>query len=280
MTLQQTPAAPRRVSFGAMAGAAHEAVFGHFRRFAKLAAVPFVLALALNVLELPARLNVPGADLLFMVLDLIPYALLGIALTRAILLEEEAGLLPPESLGRRIWIYVGYTLLMVVALTAPIAIAVIAGAGATSIRLGAGWIFVCALGAFLALLYVLTRLSLVFPALSVDQKLGLAGSWRLTRGRGRTLFGIFLAIMLVTMLIGALGSSILGGQFSISIGGEIEVAPGATVMETLLRHAPTLFWNSLVSLLGFGLITAAYAEAYAQLSGWGGPRQEILERFE
>lgn len=280
MTLQQSSAAPSRLSFGAMAGAAHDAVFGHFHRFARLAAIPFVLALALSVLAVSASLAVPGTDILFLALDLIPYALLGIALSRVLLMGEEAGLLPPQPLGRRTWIYVGYTLLMTLAVAVPVAIAVIAGAGVTSLGIGTGWTVATAIAAFLVLLYVLTRFSLVFPALSVDRKLGLVGSWRLTRGSGLKLFGAFLVILLVTVVVGAVGSAIVGGEFSISIGGGIEAAPGAALTDILFAQAPAEIWSTLVSLASLGLMTGAYASAYAQLSGWGGPRQEILERFE
>lgn len=256
-------------------------MFGNFRRFARLAAVPFLLAVLLMAASIPAALMLPAADLLFMVLDVVPYALLGIALNRALLTGEAAGFLPPEPLGRRTWTYVGYTLLLSLALIVPLAIAVFAGMGAaTSLGISAGRIVLPALVLSVALLYALTRLSLTFPALSVDQRLGLAGSWRLTRGNGMKLFGAFVAILIATLLAGALGSGILGGQFSINIGGGIEMPPGATLADILLDQGPAEIWSISVSLVTLGLLTGAYAEAFAQLSGWGAPRQDILERFE
>lgn len=281
MAMQQTSVTATQLSFGALVGAAHAAVFGNFRRFARLAAVPFLLAVLLMAASIPAALMLPAADLLFMVLDVVPYALLGIALNRALLTGEAAGFLPPEPLGRRTWTYVGYTLLLSLALIVPLAIAVFAGMGAaTSLGISAGRIVLPALVLSVALLYALTRLSLTFPALSVDQRLGLAGSWRLTRGNGMKLFGAFVAILVATLLAGALGSGILGGQFSINIGGGIEMPPGATLADILLDQGPAEIWSILVSLVTLGLLTGAYAEAFAQLSGWGAPRQDILERFE
>lgn len=287
VTMQGTLAAPAKLAFGALISAARRSVFGRFRRFAKLAAVPFLLALAFTALELPVRMAVPGGDLVFMLLDLIPFAFLGVALSRVVLLGEEAGFLPPQPLGRRTWVYIGYTLLMIVSITIPIIVVAIGAFGAAFALEGqaaggggVGWVIAGGLLALLVLLYFVVRFSLVFPALSVDHKLGLAGSWRLTRGNGLKLFGVILAIFLFTVLAGAIGSMVIGGEFSLNIGGAIEVAPGATAMDTLIEQAPALVWSTLVTLVSLGLTTGAYAYAYAQLSGWGGPRAEILERFE
>jgi len=289
MTTQDAPAARagRKLSFGDTIGTAHENVFRRFPRFAKLAAVPFLLGLALTVLEFPASQVVPASDLLFLVLDLLPFALLGVAVSRAVLTGEDVGFLPPQPFGRRLWVYTGYALLMTVMVFVPLVVLILGVAGAAIVTGGedlgensATWMMLGGAIGFFAVLYVLARLSLVFPALSVDERLGLAGSWRLSRGCGLRLVGILLAILAFTALFAIVGSAVLGRSISINIGGGIEIPPGASILEVLIAEAPALVWSALVSVCSFGLTTAAYASAYAQLSGWGAPREEILERFE
>jgi hypothetical protein len=229
------------------------------------------------------------SDLVFIVLDLIPFTLLGVALSRVVLTETQAGFLPQPLVGRRTLTYLGYQLLLLLALLILAMLVVFSMGAAIALNPGEAQVgFGPWLGGlvgffgFLLLLYVAARLSLVFPAVSVDQKLGLRGSWRLTRGSGLTLCGVFLAILLLILLAVVVGSTILGQSISINIGGgaDLVIAPGDSLWDIVIDNAPPMIWAALVSYAGFGLLTAAYASAYAQLSGWGGPRADILERFE
>ena len=286
MTMQETAAAPK-LGFGMAIGAAHQSVFGRFRRFAKLAAVPFALMLLLAVLKFPLGQHLPEAELALFVTDLLPFAILGIAQSRAVLLGEAAGFLPPRPLRRRTWIYIGYALLMVLIAAVPLVILTI---GAISIMYvqsdsggdfgGGSWMAALGFLGFLVLLWVLSRLSLVYPSLSVDQKLGLAGAWRLSRGCGLKLVGIVVVIFLATIIAGALGAAVVGADLSINIGGSVVLLPGVTLADALIDQGPALVWSALIAVIGYGLTMGAYASAFAQFSGWGAPRQDILQRFE
>jgi len=293
MALEDSPRAPAKLAFGKAYGTAHDHVFRRVGRFAKMAAVPTVLALALAVVEIPLVAALPVTELAFLVLDLLPYALLGIALSRVVLLGEAPAFLPPQPLGRRTWIFLGYSLLIIIVSLIPVAALFIAVVGVNystpsgtgtlgglGIDFGfAGPVLIGLTGA-LIMFYLLARFSLIFPAVSLDQKLGIAGSWRLTRGNGWRLTGFILAVLAFTLLAALVGAVILGGNISINIGGSIEVPPGVSAVDVLLAEAPALIWSTLVSIVGFGLATAAFASAYAQLGQWGTARQEILERFE
>jgi len=265
--------------------AAHQSVFGNFRRFAKLAALPFVLTLALAWIEIPVAAAVPFSAVAFLILDLIPFAILGVALNRTILTGAEAGILPSPLLGRRTWLYLGYSILLLLLILVPIIVMVIGAAGAafeSQQANGSIWLILAGILGFLILLYVLMRLSLVFPAVSVDEKLGFRGSWRLTKGNGLKLFAIFPAIVLFVALAAIVGSMILGENIHFGIGGGINIAPDVyeSWSDIVLKNAPAQIWGTLVSYTAFGLFTGAYTSAYTQLSGWGAPRAEILERFD
>lgn len=278
---------PSGFSFGKAISTALHGVFKRPGRFLKLALIPFLLALGLAVAKVPATVNLPGSDLAFLFLDVIPYTLLAIAISRVILPQENAGYLPQPVFGRRTWIYFGYSLLMLVTMIVAGVVLVALDFIATELITSLGQPFdftplvIVVLGGIgIALVYVMARLSLVFPAVAVDQKLGLLGAWRLSRGSGLKLFGLLIILFVIMIVFALVGSMILGTDFNINIGGGAEVLPGATASEMLATNAVSVVWGTLVSLVGSALIAAAFAFAYAQLSGWGGPRQEILERFE
>ncbi|MEO3427633.1 hypothetical protein AAFN88_02170 [Pelagibius sp. CAU 1746] len=287
MSQAGSTAKKRQISFWTAISAAHEGVFGSFRQFAGLAAIPFALSLAIGVLKIPSGLFIPASDLIFIALDLLPFAILGVALNRALLGEEALGLLSHRLLGRRTFSYLGYTLLMLLVVVIPIILLVLVSSGISAAGYGSGLgtslgngFLLLGIALFLLALYVVARLSLVFPALSIDRRLGLAGSWRLSRGVGLKLLGVILAVLFFMVLTGIVGGLVLRSDININIGGTVEIIPGASVMDTILASLPSLTWSIVVSYAGCGLIVAAYASAYTQLSGWGGPREEILERFE
>ena len=279
--------APAGLGFGTAMISAHESVFGQFRRFAKLAAVPFALILLIAGLKFPVGHYAPNAEIVLLVADLLPFAILGLAQSRTVLTGEAAGFLPPQPLGRRTWIYLGYALLMIVMAAVPLVVLLLGAINVVYVLSDGGedfasgpWLAALGFIGFLVLLWVLARLSLVYPALAVDRKLGLVGAWRLSRGSGLKLLGIQVVIFLVTLLAGVIGAAVLGGGFKISLGASSVLAPGMTVADALIDRGPAIVWSALVSIAGYGLIMGAYASAFAQLSGWGAPRREILERFE
>ncbi|HIC80926.1 MAG TPA: hypothetical protein EYP07_08175, partial [Kiloniellaceae bacterium] len=105
MTNEEPAAERREIRIGAALAAAFACVFGGFSRFARAALLPFAASVVLAVVSVPATLTVPLLGLAFSVVELLPYAVLGVALNRTLLLHEEPRLLPRPLLDGRGWRY-------------------------------------------------------------------------------------------------------------------------------------------------------------------------------
>lgn len=291
MSLENAGRRPETLQYGITVGAAFGHTVGRFGRLLTLAAIPFVLSLIVAVLEIPAMLFLPFYELIFLVLGLFPIAVLGVALTRAILIGAEPGQGMTPYIGRRTWKTLGYILLMILIVSIPLALIVIVLFGATFLVGGAepqGFGF--GVGTFLAIilavivmLYVMARLGLVFPAIAVDESLGLLGAWRLTKGAvGMKLFGIYLTITLVTLVITFILGIVTGQSIHVGIGlpDDLVLPEGAGVTEIMAAVLPIKLIGLVITYVGYCLLIAAYASAFAQLSSWGRPRDELLKRFE
>jgi|GEM_PF-5451894 len=285
-----------RLSFGATFGGAFSTVFGQLWLFIKAAILPFVLGILIAIIGAALSSLTPALGAAWQILSLLPLAILGIAYCRIVLLGRQAGAVPRPLFGRRTWVYFGYALLMTLATVLPVF-------AVTGIFFGdvfflldaevqnpdamAGRVLAMIPTMFLVYLffmYVLTRLSLVFPAVSVDQKLGLGGSWRLTRGsNGFKLFAVFIVLTILCFFAALLLTFLISSVFSLFL-----FLPGITpgdagqfdILAFVVAAAPTFIIVLALEYLVVALYVAALAGAYAQVSGWGGPRKEILERFE
>jgi hypothetical protein len=298
MTREEAPAAPARLAAGAVLRAAFATVFARPALFLKAATVPFLLSLVVAAFQLavPILAGIVETDeidlatglleIFLAALSLLPLALLGVVLTRLRLDGPRAGIVPRPFPGGRVWRYFGYSLAMYL-----VFIFFLVGAfgfawlwsGDSFLEEGedALWILLALLIGFIVTFYLLLRLSLVYPAISMDDSLRLRGSWRLTRRGGFKLFLVFMLLLLLQLAALFAGAAMFGVSadgVSISVlepGGE-----GRDGLAPLLAGAPQGLWNLITSLLIFGMMTGALASAYAQLTGWGAPRQDILQRFE
>ena len=301
MTMTEAPPASATLAFGATFRGAFKVVFGRPGLFLKAAAVPFLLSLAIEAAYAVSPVVVGSVgglyasdvlefglvDLAFGLLALLPFAVFGIALTRLLLIGPQAGALPSPLLGGRTWRYFGYSLL----LTFAFVFIPMVGFFGMSLLLGLGtdagggpngaWLFGAAMAGLLLLFYLFVRLSLVYPAVSMDDRLGLRGSWRLTRGNSMKLLGVLVLLILVLILVMLVGSAVTGEQIEIG-SAALLAAAGAEADWTgiLLANAPRQLWGLVANFLFFGLMTGTLTSAYAQLTSWGSPRAEILERFE
>ncbi len=275
-------------------------VVGHFWMFLKVGLLPFVLSLFLGIVlvafsfalaEAAALLSIP-----LQILGIVPLAILGIACCRLVLIGRQAGAVPRPLFGRRTLVYFGYTLMFLLMIALPLIIFSFAVIGAGVFSIGndledpnlrdfawPGLILVLIFPFYLVLMYLVTRFSLVFPAVSVDQKLGLGGSWRLTRGNGLKLYAVLIVITILTIVCSAIAMTIINTIVTLLWHGldSVPASAGETDWITVAAAiAPTMILGLAFEYLGFALIIAAVAAAYAHLSGWGAPRQDILERFE
>lgn len=296
MSTSEMPATPMKLSFGATFGGAFSTVFGQFWMFIKAALLPLLLSVVLGTAGVALLVTAPVLALPVQILGLLPFAILGVACCRLTLIGRPAGALPRPVFGRRTWVYFGYTLLFTLFLWLPAVVVGFAMLGNALVALGSdpenlnpetintlGYGVLLLFPAYLVYLYFLLRLSLVFPAVAVDQKLGLGGSWRLTRGAaGFKLYAVyavltivlFIAIMIAMFVVNAISGLLWFGPGLSQDPGEIDV------IAVVASQAPTLILTLVFEYLSFAIMIAALAGAFAQLSGWGGPREEILERFE
>jgi hypothetical protein len=299
MSAQDMPAVPGRLAFGVTLRASFGIVFGRFGLFLRAAVVPVLLSLVIAAFEhaVPTVANTisagPGMEvtegvLLILVgcLSLFPYSILGVVLIRIYLDGPRAGTLPQPFPGRRVWRYFGYSLLMALAFLLALGVvvlpvAVLAEGGFGEPAVGGVWILLAIAVFFAVILYLLLRLSLVFPAIAMDDGLRLRGSWRLTRNGSLKLFVVF-GLLLLLQLLAMLAGTALFGQPDDGVTVSEIVAPDerADLFTALTAGTPQALWNMVVSLLAVAMMTGALASAFAQLSGWGAPRQEILQRFE
>ncbi len=298
-----TAATTVKLSFGETFSGAFSTVFGRFGQFARVAAVPLILSVVILLIDfslramtftgtLPIDPEGVAAALLELVtglLALLPLAFLGINVTRLSFLGAQPGLLPSPVLGRRTFVYAGYFLLLSVVFIVLAVIGFIAGiallqttdlgeaAGVVTLMLGGTF-------GFCLLFYLLLRFSLVLPAVSLDEKLGLGGSWRLTRGGSVKLLGVFLLLFLLAILAVLVGSIATGGG-EIRLGTPELVIPedaaaASDWMAIVRANLPRNLWNLVANFIIFAMSCGALTAAYRQLSGAAGPHQEILERFE
>ena len=302
--------APAKLAFGATFSAAFRTVFGSFGKFLKLAAVPFLLSSIILLIDFtPRAMGMVGSlpldlggwavallELAIAIAGVLPLAFLGIMTTRLSLGGYQSGVLPSPLLGRRTWIYGGYLLLLslifiLLAVAGIIAGAAMLGSYQSLASVGPATMVLGGITGFSILLYLMLRLSLVLPAVALDEKLGPVGSWRLTRRCGMKLLGVVLLFIPVLVVMGIVGAIAFGdGQVSFGtpeliIPDGTQVRPDGTLVgidweAIVLANLPRTLWELAVKFFFFAMVCSALASAYAQLSGWGKPRQEILERFE
>ncbi|WP_193366572.1 hypothetical protein [Pelagibius marinus] len=296
MSMDEMPATPMKLSFEATFSGAFSTVFGQFWMFIKAALLPLLLGVALGVAGVALLFVDPALALPVQFLGLLPFAMLGVACCRLTLIGRAAGALPRPVFGRRTWVYFGYTLLFTLFLWIPVVVVGFTLLGSSLITLGTdpesldpanaaamGYSVLLLFPAYLIYFYFLLRLSLVFPAVAVDQKLGLGGSWRLTRGAAGfklyAVYAVLVIVLLIAIMIAMFVVNAIVGLFW--FGPDFSQDPAdIDVVAVLASQAPSLVLGLIFEYLGFAIMIAALAGAFAQLSGWGGPREEILERFE
>lgn len=189
-------------------------VFGNLPWLIQAAVVPYVMSVLLLILQLTLAPEI-GIYLLLHLAGFVPYTLFAVSWHRLALLGPAAASppwLPPWHL--RHWRFFGYFLLVNIIgniVVVPL-IALLGGmlvTGATS-EPSLGFFLVLP-ASVLVMLYVMLRLGFVLPAVAVDERYGLAESWRHTAGQGFRLVGamvfavapLALPLVLLFLIAGA-----------------------------------------------------------------------------
>ncbi len=237
---------------------ANAMVFGNLPSLAKAAALPFALSLGISFMAQGSSFS-PALGLLFSLLGLIPETYFGVAWHRFVLLgaaRAAPSSLPP--LAPRHWRFLGYAIVMLMITGLPYLglinamqpLGTVEGEPPPELL---AEVFSNMLP-FLVLLIVafvlILRFYFVFPAVAVDERYGLAESWRHTRGQALRLFlGQLVLVLPVALLAYLIAAASMGGD---------PRTPGlaATIATTLFFY------------IGMGLAFAFVSLAFRKCTGW------------
>ncbi len=222
-----------RLSAWRLAGDAYGLWFSNLGVWFVAAALPFALTVLIGFAFAQAPLMVgDGEDqrvfitdftlVLNFLVDVIIYTLFGVAWHRWALLSERPRLIPNVG-GEHLRFLVWALILM---LLSQFVLRTVFGlfSGAASGLITALFAFSFSpqvlgfLAAVLACGYFLARVSVIYPAAALGDRLGLLGAWKMTRGNAWALFWAFVLVMVPLLfaffLIGAIFSAAVVGLFS------------------------------------------------------------------
>lgn len=258
---------------------AYGVVFSQLPAVFKAAALPFVLSIVIGLLTLTA----PASgfwNVVLTILGFVPYTIFGVAWHRLSLLGPMAA--PPliPAWTRRHWRFLGYAVVVILTIYTVSLPFLLFGMGMAAPGPGgapmAGLpMAVTTLAAMVGLLYVMMRLSFVFPAVAVDESYGLGWSWAHTRGQGFRLIGavlltLFPMLMVVWMAVAALTVLVMPDPGAMP-------DPAGTTMEETMRfifaeNAPAFVLSQLVlSALNYilmALMVSVISIAFKTCTGW------------
>lgn len=128
------------------------------------------------------------------------------------------------------------------------------------------------LGAVVALIWVMVRLSLAVPITVAERRISLFESYGLTKGHALSLLGMAIIAFIMTMLVGVL-SGIVALPVTMMTGGVEQLAAldGASTAEILRTAGPAIAGfvvvNAIASALQLAVLYAPFAAAYLGLKG-------------
>ncbi|MDC7677343.1 hypothetical protein [Asticcacaulis machinosus] len=142
--------------------------------------------------------------------------------------------------------------------------------------LGGILIFIVAVAAVVAFIYILSRWSLALVQSFDERKINLLGSFKLTKGSGWTLLGGYVLLTIVVIMIAAV---VFGVLFGVAMGMGIGFSEAASqIMQPDMSSLTALFTgiygiqiviSGLLSGIGYALFYGATTAAYQALSTKG-----------
>ncbi len=277
---QTTPPtlALRKLPVGATFAEAYRLVSARLDPLVKAAAIPYLMSTVLAVLSFVVPSNWT-LTMLVTILGFVPYTIFGVSWHRLTLLGPSAGapsVMPAWS--RRHWRFLGY--ICAVTLIGYGLMAVITLIGVLlAMSLGESAVLFLALagifGGSVVFLYMMMRLSFVFPAVAVDETYRLAHAWTHTRGQGFRLIGLVLLTTLPVFVVSWALAGILGiplfGDLTMPTG--TEGAPPEAVMQDVMAEnaASYIVFQLIMGAVGYlftGLMVSAISIAFRSCTGW------------
>ncbi len=272
------PLALRKLPVGATFAEAYSLVFARLGPLVKAAAIPYLMSTVLAVLSLTAPSNW-ALTMLVAIMGFVPYTIFGVSWHRLTLLGPSAGApsMTP-AWKRRHWRFLGYALAVTLIGYGLVLVIVLSGV-LLAMPLGASAELILALavifGGSIVFLYVVMRLSFVFPAVAVDEAYRLAHAWTHTRGQGFRLIGL----MVLTALPMIVAYWALGGILSLAFLGDLTVpmgtegVPPEAVMQDFVAEnaAPFIVFQLIMTVVGYlltALMVSAISIAFRSCTGW------------
>ncbi len=237
---------------------ANAMVFGSLPSLAKAAALPFVMSLGISFMAQGTPFS-PAWSLMLGLLGLIPDTYFGVAWHRYVLLGAKRAApttLPP--IAPRHWRFLGYAVVMLMITGLPglgLRSAVqplyeVQGQPAPELVTEVFGNMLPFLALLIFAFVLMLRLYFVFPAVAVDERYGLADSWRHTRGQAlRLLLGQLILVIPVAIVIYMAAGALTGGT------------PGEPSLAALIV-------TMMLFYVGMGLVFAFISIAFRECTGW------------
>ncbi len=277
---QTTPPslALRKLPVGATFAEAYSLVFARLGPLVKAAAFPYLMSTVLAVLSLMAP-SKWALTMLVALMGFVPYTIFGVSWHRLTLLGPSAG--APSvtpAWKRRHSRFLGYALAVTLIGYGLVLVIVLSGALLAN-PLGASAELILALavifGGSIVFLYMMMRLSFVFPAVAVDEAYRLTHAWTHTRGQGFRLIGL----MILTALPMIVAYWVLGGVLGLAFLGDLTmptgtegVRPEAVMQDFVAENAvPFIVFQLIMAAVGYlltALMVSAISIAFRSCTGW------------
>lgn len=241
---------------------AYRSVFLNLNGFMRAAIWPLVLSIVLAIPVSALREIPPVAFLVGALATAVPYTIFGVSWYRLVLLGPAE---PPPAIfpkwQQRHWRFFSYAILILLSGQAVMILVVSQLAGSPSpegeIARPDASIMLGALVALLVMSMVLLRLSLVFPAVAVEETYNLGHAWRHTRGQGLRLLAASMMSLLPLVLAGSILLAVLFGG---ALGDGQQGLGAAQLMFYVVEN--------LIGYLSLGITMAIIAAAFRTCAGW------------
>ena len=288
-TTPPLPAAVRKLPVLAALSEAYAVVFTRIGLLLRAIVLPFLVSMLLVALSLYVQLNMrPTAisilAILLAVLGFVPYTIFGVSWHRLTLLGPGTAR-PPLFPGwrHRHWRFLGYGI--GISLIVVIFGTFVAGAGtALAMLFGGGpelpggtvlLIITSVVAVLILVLYLLLRLSFVFPAVAVDEAYRLKHSWAHTHKQGFRLMGA-LILTCIPIVIAILVIQFIAGFASLPqavTAPDLESLPAHEAARQFLEKNAVFFivfevFGIIANYLFMALVVSLVSIAFRICTGW------------
>lgn len=224
------------------------------------------------------------ASLLGNVVQLVAMAVVYTAIFRAVLRPRETSFFSlrlgmDELRVAVIGLVIGVSLYIATVIAVLACVAIGFGVGSWNSAAGASVAVILGIGLFLAVCWLLARLSLMAPASVLYRDFAFDEGWRLARHKGWPLFGMMLLVLLLVMVIEAVGFMLVALSFSgafMAVGAAAADGGGPlpVMIEWVTAHWYWAILGGLLFSLIYGVVltlcAAPFASACRQLADEAG----------